>query len=295
MRTNIDLHMHSLYSDDGEFTPTELVEQCHNANIEVMAIADHNFVKAIDEAKAAAKKYAMSVIPAIEIDCVYKGINLHVLGYGIDYHHPSFNKLGEDILKQELLLSDIKLEKTNALFHTQLTREQLLSIMPNGVFTGEAFAQALLEDERYLQLEALKPYREKGERSDNPYVNFYWDYYSQGKAIYTKVNYPSLEEIIKLIKSHGGISILAHPGNNLKNQFELFDEMVQLGLDGVEAFSSYHDQKTCEYFYNKAKELNVYYTCGSDFHGKTKPSIHLGDCHCNVEINIDLKGLAHDE
>jgi predicted metal-dependent phosphoesterase TrpH len=126
-------------------------------------------------------------------------------------------------------------------------------------------------------------------------VNFYWDYYSQGKAIYTKVNYPSLEEIIKLIKSHGGISILAHPGNNLKNQFELFDEMVQLGLDGVEAFSSYHDQKTCEYFYNKAKELNVYYTCGSDFHGKTKPSIHLGDCHCNVEINIDLKGLAHDE
>ena len=63
--------------------------------------------------------------------------------------------------------------------------------MPNGVFTGEAFAQALLEDERYLQLEALKPYREKGERSDNPYVNFYWDYYSQGKALYTKVNYPS--------------------------------------------------------------------------------------------------------
>ncbi len=24
----IDLHMHSRYSDDGEFTPTELIEQC---------------------------------------------------------------------------------------------------------------------------------------------------------------------------------------------------------------------------------------------------------------------------
>ncbi len=24
----IDLHMHSRYSDDGEFTPSELIEQC---------------------------------------------------------------------------------------------------------------------------------------------------------------------------------------------------------------------------------------------------------------------------
>ena len=47
-------------------------------------------------------------------------------------------------------------------------------------------------------------------------------------------------------------------------------------IDGVECFSSYHTSETNEYFYNKAKELNVLYTCGSDFHGKTKPSIYLG-------------------
>ena len=25
----IDLHMHSFYSDDGEYTPTQLVDMCH--------------------------------------------------------------------------------------------------------------------------------------------------------------------------------------------------------------------------------------------------------------------------
>ena len=46
-KSYIDLHMHSLYSDDGEFTPTRLVEMCHEAGVKIMAIADHNWVKAI--------------------------------------------------------------------------------------------------------------------------------------------------------------------------------------------------------------------------------------------------------
>ena len=62
MEKYIDLHMHSKYSDDGEFTPTQLVEQCHKAGIKVMAIADHNSVKAIDEAKEAAAKLNIKYI-----------------------------------------------------------------------------------------------------------------------------------------------------------------------------------------------------------------------------------------
>ena len=54
-KSYIDLHMHSLYSDDGEFTPTQLVEMCHEAGVKIMAIADHNWVKAIEEAKKKAE------------------------------------------------------------------------------------------------------------------------------------------------------------------------------------------------------------------------------------------------
>lgn len=277
-KSYIDLHMHSMYSDDGEYTPTQLVDMCHEAGVKIMAIADHNWVKANEEAKKHADELEMTYIPAIEIDCTYKGVNLHVLGYGID-NQEVFNQLGEDIEKQEIACSMKKLELTNALGF-DLKKEQLDALSTNGVYTGEMFGEALLNDSRYEDHELLKPYRQGGERSDNPYVNFYWDYYAQGKPCYTEIHFPTLEETIQLIHQHGGVALLAHPGNNLKGQFELFDEMVALGLDGVECFSSYHTTETNEYFYNKAKELNVLYTCGSDFHGKTKPSIHLGENGC---------------
>ena len=290
-KSYIDLHMHSMYSDDGEYTPTQLVDMCHEAGVKIMAIADHNWIKANEEAKKHADELGMTYIPAIEIDCTYKGVNLHVLGYGID-NQEVFNQLGEDIEKQEIACSMKKLELTNALGF-DLKKEQLDALSTNGVYTGEMFGEALLNDSRYDDHELLKPYRQGGERSDNPYVNFYWDYYAQGKPCYTEIHFPTLEETIQLIHQHGGVALLAHPGNNLKGQFELFDEMVALGLDGVECFSSYHTSETNEYFYNKAKELNVLYTCGSDFHGKTKPSIYLGENGCLNPQEIEDCLKAH--
>ena len=161
-----------------------------------------------------------------------------------------------------------------------LKKEQLDALSSNGVYTGEMFGEALLKDERYVDHELLKPYRSGGSRSDNPYVNFYWDYYAQGKPCYTEVIFPSLEKTIQLINDHGGVAVLAHPGNNLKGKFDIFNEMVEKGLQGVECFSSYHSLETNDYFYQKAKELDLLYTCGSDFHGKTKSAVHLGENGC---------------
>lgn len=288
MKSYIDLHMHSMYSDDGQYSPTELVEMCHQSGVKIMAIADHNWVKGVSEAISKAKEYNIKCIPAIEIDCCFNGVNLHVLGYGIDFMHPDFNQLGENILRQELKCSEKKLELTNALGF-DLKKEQLDQLSSNGVYTGEMFGEALLNDERYTHHELLKPYRSGGTRSDNPYVNFYWDYYSQGKPCYTEIKFPSLNDTIQLIKKHGGVPVLAHPGNNLKGKYELLDEMVALGLEGVECFSSYHLEETNQYFYQQSQKLNILQTCGSDFHGKTKPSIHLGINGCIDPKNIEIQ------
>lgn len=61
MKHQIDLHIHSKYSDDGEYEPEELVEMCHQKGIKVMAIADHNQVKAIKAARKKAEEYNISV------------------------------------------------------------------------------------------------------------------------------------------------------------------------------------------------------------------------------------------
>ena len=279
MKNYIDLHMHSKYSDDGQFTPSELVHQCLEAGVEIMAIADHNSVKAIDEEIKCCQEVGIKCIPAVEIDCTFEGVNLHVVGYGMDYHQEEIKALEENVLRQELSCSNQKLKLTNALGF-DLKKEQLDALSSNGVYTGEMFGEALLKDERYVDHELLKPYRSGGSRSDNPYVNFYWDYYAQGKPCYTEVIFPSLEKTIQLINDHGGVAVLAHPGNNLKGKFDIFNEMVEKGLQGVECFSSYHSLETNDYFYQKAKELDLLYTCGSDFHGKTKPAIHLGENGC---------------
>lgn len=285
MKNYIDLHMHSKYSDDGEYEPAALVKKCYENNIKIMAIADHNSIKAIEVAKKEAEKFDIKYINAIEIDCTYKNINLHVLGYGINNYTDDFENLEKNILEQELNNSQEKIKLTNSLgFDIDIAALKKLS--HNGVYTGEMFAEVLLNDKRYLDHPLLKPYRLNGYRQDNPYVNFYWDYYAQGKPCYTKIIYPTLKDTINLIKKHGGVAILAHPGNNLKDNYKLFDEMIALGLDGVEVFSSYHDNNTSQYFYQTALKYNLLITCGSDYHGKTKPSIDIGKCNCLIDEKI---------
>lgn len=294
MENYIDLHMHSKYSDDGEFTPEELVNQCKEAGVKIMAIADHNSVKAIDDEIKYCKEQGITCIPAIEIDCVFNGVNLHVLGYGMDYKNEKIIELEDNVLRQELEASAKKLELTNAMGF-DLVEADMNALSDTGVWTGEAFGEALLEKEEYKDHELLKPYREGGERSDNPYVNFYWDFYAQGKPCYTEIIFPSLEEVIDMIYENGGVTVLAHPGNNLKDNYALFDDMAMLGLDGVEAFSSYHDEAAINYFYEKGKEYNMLITCGSDYHGKTKPSISLKDSKCSIdqkEIEYQLKAYG---
>lgn len=278
----IDLHMHSYYSDDGEFSPAELINRCSNRGITIMAIADHNNIKAVEEARKEAYKYHIHYINAIEIDCTYRGINLHVLGYGIDYKSKAFGNLEENILHQERSCSAKKLDLTKRLGF-DVKQEQLDELSKNGAYTGEMFAEILLNDSRYKEHKLLQPYRSGGSRSDNPYVNFYWDFYAQGKACYTEIIYPLLEEVVKLIAENGGVSVLAHPGNNLKGKFEIFDEMIESGLQGVEAFSSYHNDETAKYFLQKGREHNLLVTCGSDFHGKTKPGIEIGEMGCTID------------
>lgn len=56
----------------------------------------------------------------------------------------------------------------------------------------------------------------------------------------------------------------------------MLDEILRKGIDGIEAFSSYHTPKQTKFFYQIAYERHMISTCGSDFYGKMKPSIGIG-------------------
>lgn len=289
----IDLHIHSLYSIDGEFTPAELIRRCKDAGVSVTAIADHNSVRAVPEALREAEKSGIKCIPATEIDCCFKGVNLHVLGYGIDYESPDFFEMERANLEAERRASRLRLALTESLgFKT--TPEELDATVPSerfkGFWTGEAFGEVLLSKPEYADRDLLKPYRAGGSRSDNPCLNFYWDFYAQGKPCHVPMNYPNFGAVVSVIRKNGGKAVLAHPGNNLKGRYELFDEMAPM-LDGVEAFGSYHTKSAAEYFFAKAREYGLFVTCGSDYHGKTKPAVKLGENGCFVTDGVLLENL----
>lgn len=98
-----------------------------------------------------------------------------------------------------------------------------------------------------------------------------------------------MEEIIDIVHRNHGIAVIAHPGVNLKGKEFLLDNILNLGIDGIEVFSSYHSLKQAGYYYKIAQERNIFVTCGSDYHGKTKPSTGIGQHGCS----ISYEEMAH--
>lgn len=275
----IDLHMHSYYSDDGEFEPKQLIDLCLEKNIKYFSIADHNSVRGIKEAKEYCVGKNINIIPAIELDCTFNEINLHVLGYGIDYDKTVFYDIEDNIIKQEQFASKKRMKLVKEL-GIDFSDEVINSLSRNGVVNGEMIAEVAMKFDKNHENPLLMPYYENGSRSDNPYVNFYWDYCAQGKAAYAEVSFISLQEAINIIEESGGIPILAHPGNNIKENINLLEQIISCGIKGIEVYSSYHSREQVEFYKKFSLKHKLLLTCGSDFHGKTKPSIVIGGTDC---------------
>lgn len=86
---NVDLHIHSCESD-GKMTPYEIFDNAKKQGKKYIAISDHNTIDAYLSTNIL--KDSM-IIPAVEFDCFYKGVLIHILGYGIDIDNKEINSL----------------------------------------------------------------------------------------------------------------------------------------------------------------------------------------------------------
>ena len=240
-----------------------------------MALTDHNSVKGVDEMIKYGKEVGIKVISGVEIDCVYKGINLHMLGYGIDYKRKEFLEIEEEIFEKEMAIAKTKIERLKGNTDLIVDEEKIFEIAGGNIITGEIIGEVVLAEKKNRNNSLLEEYFNNGAKSDMPFVHFYWDFFSQGKIAYVPIEFRSMTEIVNLIKESGGLAVLAHPGNNFKNYLEIVEDIIEEGIDGIEVFSTYHSQEQIEYFYNKAEKNNLLMTFGSDFHGKNKPHIRL--------------------
>lgn len=274
----IDLHIHSHYSADGELTIAEILDRSKKQGIKTIAITDHNSVRGIGEAIQYGKQLDIEVVPGIEIDCTYHSVNLHLLGYYIDWHKHAFHELEKSLYEQEMKAFPQMINNLRKI-GIEVDGEEVLRRANGKAPCGELIGEVILDNEDCINKEILRPYRTGGERSDMPYLNFYRDFFSQGKIAHVPLRYLHLKDAIDLIKASNGIPVIAHPGDNLRNNMDMLDLIIREGVMGIEVFSNYHTSDQIEYFRSKVKKDKLIMTGGSDFHGKNKPSIKLGDCN----------------
>ncbi len=85
----IDLHTHTTASD-GSLTPSELVRAALDADLDVIAVTDHDTLDGIEPTIAAADGTRLRVLPGVELSALFEGHSLHLLGYGFDLANTAF-------------------------------------------------------------------------------------------------------------------------------------------------------------------------------------------------------------
>lgn len=280
MLYDVDLHIHTNASNDGSVEPKEIVEMAMLRRMKMISIADHNTCRGSLEASRFINESGIKellLIPGIEIDCSYNGVNLHVLGYGIDASREEFREHERYMTEMELEAGVKRKAAIEKVFQIELDEDNIKKHAGSDIMDGEYIAEELLTNPKYDGIEQLDGYRAGGERSDNPYLNFYWDYCSQGKVAYVPMEFISLDAAVDMIRKTGGIAVLAHPGNNVHEDEELLRQILSRGIEAVEAISSYHSREQVDYYLAMADKYHVSVTCGSDYHGKIKPTISMGE------------------
>jgi len=256
----IDLHTHSTFSD-GSYTPTELVEKASEIGLEGLALTDHDTVDGLEELLHAECDTQIERIAGVELSAEYSPGTMHILGYHIDIHN-------EDLCAKLALIREARetrnyriLEKLNEL-GLELTWDEVAEYAGSEVVGRPHFAQAMIA---------------RGYCKDKQTV--FDKYLAKGKQAY--VNRARLDpgECIELIRNAGGVVVLAHPITlklTKRKTRELIEQLVDLGLQGLECYYSEYSPKNHKEMLELATDLGLVMTGGSDFHGAANPAVKLG-------------------
>jgi hypothetical protein len=98
---------------------------------------------------------------------------------------------------------------------------------------------------------------------------------AEGKPAFVPKVRISAVEAIAIIREAGGLSCLAHPGQNLTEDIIL--DIIRAGVEAIEVVHPKHTPQQRQRFDEYAKKFGLLETGGSDFHGGRKGFEKLGD------------------
>ncbi|HUT53152.1 MAG TPA: PHP domain-containing protein [bacterium] len=284
----IDLHIHTIASD-GQYTGAETVARCRDLDLEAIAIADHNSVDSVAEAEAAAQDAGIEFAPAVELDTIFRGRDLHILGYFIAYRSPECNAYMEEIHREKIKQAGKRVSKLRENGFV-IEFNELIGLSGGRTPTGVEYIAALKLHPENLQNPAVRAFID-GPRSDSPFKNFYLDWLRAGRPAFVPLEIQPAERAIAMIKKLSGVPVLAHPSDTPEHDV---NALIDFGLMGLEVYSSYHDPAATARFLDLARRTNVLITAGSDYHGPNrKPEVKLASIPGNsYDLFRKLKNAA---
>lgn len=267
----VDLHIHTTASSDGQHSPEEIFRMAHSIGLKAISFADHNSVDHIDEGFRLSEESGIELIPCFELNTLYDNMDLHILGFFVEHREPEFHRWLDDIHEAKREQAKKRLKALQSLDFA-IDAKSLETVAQGRIPTGSTFLDALLSRKEGRNDPRLRSYID-GEKSDSPAFNFYRDYFRKDRPAFVPLEICPTEVGIRRIKEFGGIPVQAHPSDTGD---EIIERLIEAGLMGLEAYSSYHNPAECEHFRAIAQKHDILVTAGSDFHGKKiKPNVDL--------------------
>jgi predicted metal-dependent phosphoesterase TrpH len=247
MDNRVDLHIHTNFSD-GLLSPGQLLEAVRQKQLAAFAVTDHDTIKGYEAIRELLADGDPKLVPGVELSVSYNRDDIHVLAYCFDPDHEVFNRALRDFQKNRNQRARRMVEKLNEL-GVQITFEQVEEGAVGTVIGRPHVAEAMA--------------RAKAVPS---YESAFAKYIGDGKPAYVPKPNFSPSEAIDLIHKAGGVAILAHP--MIENRIRHLEMFVDLGLDGIEVYHSFHNRGDVDRLKHLADRYRLLVSGGSDYHGR---------------------------
>ena len=270
MSDTIDLHLHSTCSDGG-YSPTAVVEMAAEAELVAIALADHDNIDGIDEAREAGARLGIEVLSGVELSVVWEKFeDIHLLGYGFDHKNAALvNALAgfREFRERRNEMIVVRVNERLAVEGRAPIDFAEVQVSAGGTVGRPHIAMALRE----------KGYVRNNEEAFSRYL--------------VPCNVPKrvfpIAEAIALVHDAGGVTVLAHPPfitTERKTFLSLLETLIPFGLDGVEAWNSGSNNDEIDWYITAARRRGLIVTGGSDFHGNEEGSVRIGRGRGNLQI-----------
>ena len=251
----IDLHTHTTASD-GTDSPRELVNKAIVQGLEILGITDHDTTSGWHEATESLRGNLKLVLGA-EISCLTDdGISVHMLGLLFDPLHQEMQTVLEETRDGRLPRMRKMIQKMQA-EGFDISIEDVEKAMPPGATMGRPHLADALVNKKIVK------------SRDEAFT----DLLHNESRFYVSHSAPTPIEAVKLIRSAGGVAVIAHPFASRRGQIlgtDDFADLVTAGLNGIEV--DHRDQNPSERAMLRAiaTDLDLVITGSSDYHGTGK-------------------------